>query len=258
MIDVQRTLRRAALPIFQRINLGDITIRHHWTGDRLRLHSFRHKGYWWYGRKREPRTMDMFSKLISPGDTIFDIGSHIGFVALYLSWLTGDKGRVYCFEPSPLNLPYLDANVAQCKRRNIEVIRAAAGDHAGEVPFFMESLTGQNSTTVAEFRGLEVNSRFNGLQSRYENCSVPMVTADSLSQKPNFVKIDVESGELSVLKGMEHILRTARPRIMVETERDSAALRLLRNAGYVVRAHRELNVFAIPGEDAEGLRLCPD
>jgi FkbM family methyltransferase len=258
MIDVQRTLRRAALPIFQRINVGDINIRHHWTGEPFRLHSFRHKGYWWYGRKREPRTMALFANLVNAGDVVFDIGSHIGYVGMYLSWLAGDRGRVYCFEPSPLNLAYLDVNVANCVRHNIQVVRAAAGDHVGEVPFFMENMTGQNSTTVPEFCGLESNSRLNGLDFQYESCTVPMVTADSLGQEPNFVKIDVESGELAVLKGMERVIRTARPRIMVETASNSAALRLLADAGYIVHAHRECNVFAIPKEDAHGLSICAD
>jgi FkbM family methyltransferase len=245
------------LPVFRRINLGDITIRHHWTGDSFRLHSFKHKGYWWYGRKREPGSMALFAKLVRPGDVVFDIGSHIGYTGLYFSWLTGQNGQVYCFEPSPANLSYLDINVATCPRGNIRIVRAAAGDRSGEVPFFVDGLTGQTSTIVPEsLHGLEGISKYNGLPAQYEICTVPTVTADSVPQKPDFVKIDVEAFELSVLKGMEDILRTKRPRIMVETSTGSAALSLLAEADYVIHPHQECNVFAVPREDEEALRIC--
>ena len=255
-MDLQRGVRRTVLPVFRRINLGDITIRHHWTGDPFRLHSFRHKGYWWYGRRREPRSMALFGKLVRPGDTVFDIGSHIGYVALYLSWLTGQRGQVCCFEPSPPNLSYLDVNVETCARNNIQIVRAAAGDRSGEAPFFIDDVTGQTSTIVPVPDGLEGISKYNGLPAQYEKCTVPMVTVDSLPQKPDFVKIDVESFELSVLKGMESILSTKRPRIMVETGADSAAIALLVEADYVIHPHQECNVFCVPREDKEALRIC--
>lgn len=254
-MNLQRAVRRAVLPLFRHVNPGDVTIRHHWTGDPFRLHSFRHKGYWWYGKGREPLSMALFAKLIRPGDTVLDIGSHIGYVALYLSALTGPEGRVICFEPSTLNLPYLERNVAQAARKNIRIVRAAAGDRIGSVTFYMEDVTGQNSTTVADFQGFETNSNFNGLPSEYQQCTVAMVTADSVEPRPDFVKIDVESGELAVLQGMENILRTARPRIMVETEAGSPALKLLAEADYVIHRHRELNVFAAPREDEQANAL---
>lgn len=46
------TVRKTLLPLFERLNPGDITIRNHRTSDRLKLHSFRHKGYWFHGRRR--------------------------------------------------------------------------------------------------------------------------------------------------------------------------------------------------------------
>ena len=37
-----RAFRRAGLFVLSHANLGDVTIRHHYTDDRIRLHSFRH------------------------------------------------------------------------------------------------------------------------------------------------------------------------------------------------------------------------
>lgn len=46
----------------------------------------------------------LFEQLIRPGDTVFDIGAHVGFYTLLASILTGPAGRVFAFEPLPRNL----------------------------------------------------------------------------------------------------------------------------------------------------------
>src|SRR3954454_1116564 len=104
-------IRRALVPFFRKVNPGDITITHHWTGERMVLHSFRHKGYWFHGKARERESMILCSRLIRGGDIVFDVGGHIGYMALHFADLVGAGGRVFCFEPAPLNLPYIRANV---------------------------------------------------------------------------------------------------------------------------------------------------
>jgi hypothetical protein len=97
---------------FSRINPGDVTIRHHYTGDPFRLHSFRHKAYWSNGRRRDELEMATFAELVRPGDNVIEVGGHIGYVSLYFAWLVGCHGRVHVFEAGPDNLPYLRGNVA--------------------------------------------------------------------------------------------------------------------------------------------------
>ena len=97
-------LRRLLLPLFARINPGDITIRHHFTQQPFRLHSFKHKGYWFHGAKREQSTMALFAKLINPGDVVVEVGGHIGYIAVYFSHLVGDvsafaNGNHFCLHP---------------------------------------------------------------------------------------------------------------------------------------------------------------
>ena len=254
---VARLARRVLLPAFRRVNVGDVNIKHHWTGDSFRVHSFRHKGYWWHGRKREAESMQMFARLVRPAATVFDIGSHIGYIATYFSSLVGPTGHVFCFEPSPLNLPYLEENVRRASLKNLTIIRAAAGEHPGKVPFFVETLTGQNSTTIRDFPLLKANSTFNGLPADYAECEVEMVTADSIG-RPEFVKIDVEGASLAALRGMPSILENTRPRMMVETEPDSASVALLRAAGYRIYTRQDANIFAVHQSDQDGTAICND
>ena len=109
------TLRRLILPLFAKINPGNITIRHHFTDQKFYLHSFRHKNYWVHGKKREQTTMDLFEILIDFGDTVIELGAHIGYISLYFAKLVGDNGNVVVFEPGPDNFKYLYRNVSQNK-----------------------------------------------------------------------------------------------------------------------------------------------
>ena len=95
---------------------------------------------------------------------------------------------------------------------------------------------------------------------------------DSVAGKicaPSFVKIDVEGAEWLVLRGMKDILAATRPRIMIEvTNEPEGVFETLAGAGYLlfderqraVPHARELarmgpNLFAIPAEDSEAIRV---
>lgn len=268
---LSQSLRRLLLPVFRKANLGDITISHHWTGDALWLNSFKHKGYWWYGKNRERESMELFASLIPRGSTVLEIGGHIGYMAHYFSMLSGPQGQVFCFEPSPENLRYLRVNAAQSSRGNICIVEAAAGDSDGSAPFYYETITGQNSTAATDFFGFEVNSRFNGLPAEYQTCTVPMKRVDSFlaerSIQPGFIKIDAEGGELSILRGMPLTLaRVTRVMVEVKTHRHEV-FSILTEAGYALfdgggkattssgPASFGGNVFAIHVSDREGLAV---
>jgi FkbM family methyltransferase len=269
-----QTARRLVLPVFRRVNIGDVTIRHHWTGYPLRLHSFKHKGYWWYGRKRERESMELFAKLIPRGSVVVEIGGHIGYVAQYLSMLIGPEGHLFCFEPSPENLPYLKKNAQRSSDRNIDIVEAAAGDHDGSAQFFYESITGQNSTTVADFKGLEINSGFNALPVHYQTCTVAMRKVDSFlaehGLEAGFIKIDAEGGERDILIGMTGTMRY-HPRMMVEVNtHHSEVFGILTSAGYVLFNPAGIrvsgpdpaifsgNIFATHETDENAMRILGD
>jgi len=189
--------------------------------------------------------MNLFAALIPRDSQVLEIGSHIGYVAQHYSALVGPLGRVFCFEPSPENLPYLKANVERSALRNIEIVEAAAGNRDGSATFFYESITGQNSTVVPDFRGLEINSSFNALPTGYQTCTVPMKKVDSFlaerqigvgltTKDVNFIKIDAEGGERDILLGMTDTMRR-HPRLMVEINTNHAEVfGILTAAGYLL------------------------
>lgn len=215
----RRSVRRLGLRIFSRVNPGDITIRHHYTGTPLRLHSFRHKGYWYHGRRREAANMVAFRHFVTPGGTVLEAGGHIGYVSLYLSSLVGSSGSVHVFEPAFNNLPYLRRNVTGVP--GVHVVPKALGEGPGVLPLFVEDLTGQNNSLVANFSGLADNER-NAVAARVVATEVEVTSIDAYVAEhrltPSFVKIDVEGFEWPVLRGARETLRTARPVLMVEVQ----------------------------------------
>jgi hypothetical protein len=96
---------------FSRLNPGNISIRHPYTADPVRLHSFHHMDYWLPGRRRGPSSMATFADLIRPGDTVVELGGRIGYLTLFFAWLVGRHGLVHVFETDADNLRYLRANV---------------------------------------------------------------------------------------------------------------------------------------------------
>jgi len=93
-----KLLRKIFLPLFRVFNPGNITIKHHWVPEkRVFLHSFRHKGYWYHKKDRENDTMKIFNILIDQGDTIIEVGGHIGYISQYFSKLVGGGGGGYMF-----------------------------------------------------------------------------------------------------------------------------------------------------------------
>jgi FkbM family methyltransferase len=221
--------------LFARFNPGDIRIKHHYTGDRFLLHSFKHKGYWFHGKNREAETMERFSRLVKPGDTVFDIGGHIGYLTLYFSRLAGAAGRVYVFEPGKNNLRYLEQNIRG--KQNIVLVPKGAGNIDGNLDFFLEDLTGQNNSFVDHYSILDDNAKRAFVRPRVAKDTVEVVRLDTFAAgkgiHPDFVKIDVEGFELEVLLGMERILDGHHPLLMIEVTRNKNELHaLLKRHGY--------------------------
>jgi FkbM family methyltransferase len=227
-------LRRALVPIFARVNPGDVTIRNHYTGHSLRLHSFRHKGYWYQGRSREAASMALFERVVRQGDLIAEVGGHIGYITQYFSQLVGDPGRVVVFEPGPNNLPYLRRNTRDLP--NVQVVELGVGRAPGRADFFVERLTGQNNSFVADFEGLAENAQASGVHPGVERISVELTSLDAhFAESPSFIKIDVEGFELPVLQGGSRLLQQGRPLLMVEIQADREAVaELATSHGYEV------------------------
>ncbi len=236
-VSANRALRRIALPLLERFNPGDIRIRHHYTGERLLLHSFRHKGYWFHGRRREQATMKFFQQALRPGDTVVEVGGHIGYLTMLFAQLVGRTGRVVVFEPGRNNLPYLRANAKG--QPDVEIVERAVSNQDGVATFFEEQLTGQNNSLLGDYQRFAQNRNMAFSNKGYQKCEVTTVRLDRFVQqrslRPDLVKIDIEGAEYLALQGAAKMLAAHRPMLMIEvTNRAADVFQLLTSAGYLL------------------------
>lgn len=156
--------------------------------------------------------------------TVFDIGAHVGFYTLLSSVIVGPNGKVFAFEPSSDNLRYLEAHLELNGIRNATVVTAAVSRSNGTVLFSK----GRDSSTghVSSAGGLAVRA-----------VGIDDFLADKGNLAPDFLKIDVEGGELEVLEGAKDTISRYHPTIFLEThgpDMHSACCQLLRSFGYKI------------------------
>jgi FkbM family methyltransferase len=229
--------RRVALPLLAKFGNFDITIRHHYTGDRLRLNAFRHKGYWYLGKDRERDVMSSFERLIRKGDTVIEVGGHIGYISLFFAKLAGEAGSVFVFEPGANNLPYTARNLRNAP--NVELIGKAVSSTAGQMPFYLEDMSGQNNSLVKDFWVFDDVAKSAFLEGQYREELVDVVTLDQFVAErdlaPAFIKIDVEGAEFGVLEGAINAIRSYKPTLMLEVNVKHAAIyEFARENGYEI------------------------
>lgn len=235
-----KKLRKFVIPILKKLNLGNIYIKHHYTGSKFKVDAFIHKGYWYHGKNREKSLMDFFTTFIKEGDTVFELGAHIGYISLYYSKLVGANGKVYVFEPGANNLDYTRTNIENSKIKNIELVEKAVSDANGTATFYLENITGQSNSLVKDYRvtkKIEAKT-FVGLEKNA--VQVETIRLDDFVKQRNinridFIKIDIEGAEYMAIQGMPYILDQLKPAMMIEvSENHEALFTLLKQKGYVV------------------------
>ena len=226
---------------------------------KVHLNSFLHKGYWYHGKNREHETMHKFSELILPGNTIIEVGGHIGYITQYFSQLAGKSGKVYVFEPGSNNIPYIRKNVSELA--NTQLVEKGVSNNNGEAIFYEDSLTGQNNSLESDYHILVENKKISFVETEVSEKLIKLITLDDFCGSkiiPNFIKIDVEGLELNVLQGMTLLLK---PAMMIEVTKNHKEIgSLLKEAGYDlfdvlgkpildISAYEGNNLFCLPSKN---------
>jgi FkbM family methyltransferase len=200
-------------------------------------------------REYEPGTSEIVSRLTTRGATAVDIGAHIGFYTMLLSRRVGSEGRVYAFEPETENVQLLRRNIALNRYNNVVLEDAAVSDETGHASLSIsEHNRGDHRLVPLGSLGRTIVVRTIGLDSYFDG-----------KRKPNIIKVDVQGAEWRVLAGMQHLLATASPIIVMEWTPDlidlsggdaKAVIRELRGRDFTVFAIREPSLDLTAVDDA--------
>lgn len=193
--------------------------------------------YIYYRGIFEEQVLRTIEGCLQPGMTFIDVGANIGLHTVVAAKLVGSKGHVIAFEPLSRARKQATENIRLNKLTNVILHADAVGKEIGSARIHL--IDGSND-------GQSTLQPGDGRAHPYEDIRV--VTLDAaLKEIPNCVmKVDVEGGEMDVLRGAEGFIRNSRPKaIFVEcvgdylkrfgsTRRDVIAW--LHSAGYETRA----------------------
>lgn len=176
----------------------------------------------------EPWVVDALHALIRPGDTVVDVGAHMGTLTTHMARAVGPWGRVIAVEANPRTASALSERFRGAV--NVRVHNLAASDRSGDLEFFVDPVRSARSTLVAEHAG-----------PGFRSVIVPSLPLDELleGESPSLVKVDVEGAEDRVIRGMTKLIAKSPPALIVEFHRGSeaarASLMALREADYEVK-----------------------
>jgi FkbM family methyltransferase len=172
----------------------------------------------WAGRYSEKHELDLILSALRPGATFVDVGANVGFFSIPAAKRI-QHGRVFAFEPTAFTFDALRHNAALNKLTNLHSFCYAVSDFVGEAALSVNAKDKDGLNTL----GKPVHSDAEVV----ERTTVPVTTLDRFLAENSIahvdvMKIDVEGGELFVLRGARDLLARSAPLILFECGRLSA------------------------------------
>lgn len=144
--------------------------------------------------RHEKLITELVQAEIRPGDIVVDIGANIGYYTLLFARSVGPSGHVYAFEPDPENFALLQKNIVLNGYTNVTLEQKAVSDRTDTLRLYL-------ADNVGDHRAYDSGD--------HRSCiEIPAVALDSYfgAQKIDFIKMDIQGFEHTVLRGMQRIL----------------------------------------------------
>ena len=166
------------------------------------------------------------------GKTVWDVGAHVGYHTLGFAARVGPAGRVIAFEPNPHNVVRLRQNLTRnrdlSERVCLETMALSDEDGSGRL-FYTSAVDDGTSSGAAIEAALTLDNE--AAYRALDSIVVDIACADSLVRSgrvptPSLLKIDVEGGEVCVLRGCAELLAAVRPLLLIEVHNAAARSRI--------------------------------
>jgi FkbM family methyltransferase len=164
----------------------------------------------------EPKTLKLYKKIIKKGDTVLDIGANIGSHTLPLALYTGKSGKVFAFEPTEYAVTKM--------RKNINLNKDLSSHISVHQVMLVEDENERLESDIYSswplfHDGKRIHPEHKG--QLMETKGAVALTLDHMVKKLqinmiDFIKLDVDGHEYSVLMGGKETLKTSAPIILME------------------------------------------
>lgn len=159
---------------------------------------------------------DIYTFVLKEGGVAFDIGAHTGKHTLPMSVSVAERGSVYAFEPICEKFIVLQNKIVQGGILNCHLFNCCCSDVNSIVDFtYLPETPGKSSLNIRN------NLKQSGATSIVSKVMTVKLDDFLVNKAPNFIKIDVEGAEYSVLLGSSNIITCARPIIHTELGADT-------------------------------------
>lgn len=146
----------------------------------------------------EDYEVEIYKRTVKEKGTVLDIGANIGYHTLIFAKLVGPEGKVYAFEPDPINFHYLKKNILINNHKNIIPIQKAVSSETEKGRLYLTS-----SKTHRKIYELEEN---------LPSIEIETIKLDEyIQEKIDFIKMDIEGSEGMALEGMTSLLKKNKP-----------------------------------------------
>ena len=107
---------------------------------------------------KEPETIEWIDNYV---DGVFwDIGANIGYFTVLMANLVGSSGKIFSFEPEPLNFKILQKNIEQNHLENVVLEQSAVGDTDGKIKLYLSNTnSGWHKVFPTQFVDYEVSDK---------------------------------------------------------------------------------------------------
>ena len=161
-----------------------------------------------HGRTWNGPVLDMCARFLRAGDTFYDVGANIGYMALEIGVLFGDSVACVAFEPQPLLAHAIRKSAELSGLKGVRVVEAMVSSEEGEAELFLSAHSIHGSQVGRE-----------GWRSKIQRRTVSIDTlVDRGMAPPRVIKMDIEGGELEALKGARDTLVEYHPVVVLECD----------------------------------------
>jgi FkbM family methyltransferase len=183
---------------------------------------------------KEYDDVSFLKKYIRKGDCCIDIGAHLGYFTIELSRLVGPAGKVFAVEPMSKFNSVLEQLVRRYGAHNVTIHKVALGGTGDYVEMGIPEIGRKKRFAYARVMDSTPGLRYVDTE-RVENHQGDSLFRDL--KRLDFIKVDVEGLEFSVLSSMIQTISAYRPILLCEffeSEQRLKLYRLLQPLGYQV------------------------
>jgi FkbM family methyltransferase len=159
--------------------------------------------------------LSAISRMISPGDTVVDVGANIGTYTFALSRMVGPAGKVISIEPIPSTFEVLSRVVKHFDLKNVELHNCAITESSGTVPMVVP-----RSASVPNFYRAQIVSGVSMEDSQVIEVAGRRLDDIVAGRSIKFIKIDVEGHELAVVRSGQTTIKASAPVALIEVDGD--------------------------------------